>query len=266
MKIIPTTKIQRYLESPQANPISWQLLKNVGENTFQCVTSHFKCKDFFNDFCVFLHTGHEFTVYQMPIKQDMFNLDWVGIPILLHNTLPGFEQNVKELLNPYLCAQDMPPLTQLEQVEENKWFINIPAEYFKNTFYISTLTLLIRIMNQPVIVGTWDDLLEYLKKKLHSADCALYAHVVRKPMKNMPDELKQYVIGYNNSVMGSSKGNYTVEDLSKQPDDWWANQVFSLHNCGIQNWDYMSQLTGTHTVWPEKSKESACDAAAAMCV
>lgn len=215
----------RYQEISQPNPLRWQLVKHTGDDEFTCVTHQFRCKDFFNDFVMFHNTSIDMNPYGMVINKELFESTWSGLPILLHEVKSGWEHNIYDIINPYLDSQRMPPIVPYPQ-EGNRVFINIPVEYLKCTFYISTLTLLLRVANLAQKLENW----EQLRMSLATQEKPLFAAMEKRPISKMPEAQKKFITYWNKE--SGKEGNYTKENAKAGYDF-----VSMTHNCGILAWD-----------------------------
>ena len=118
MKIIGLDKWQgTYAEIGQTNPLRWQNLKLVGEQTYEPVSHKWKCKDFMNEVVTSYHTKRDFAIYGFSVKHSTFFDELQNeLPMLLHNVLPGFDSNMK-IVNKYLKKRVLEPA--LKQINEH---------------------------------------------------------------------------------------------------------------------------------------------------
>jgi hypothetical protein len=226
-----------YQESPQPNKLRWMALKYIGDNTFQPVSTVFRCKDYFNDIIAAHHFKAKITVYKFKIEpQEFFNFDWIGCPVLLLNVEDDWLKHVTYVLNPYLEKQGMPPIAPIKV--EQGYFVNIPKEYMKNTLRISTLTLFMRILNQPtpigmLLTGTPEIMLEKFGR-YNDVENNLTQTALKKPMGKMHPDLEPYIFQWLYGGIGAATN-------SMHRDKPFNDALIpTLHGCGTSNWQWKS--------------------------
>lgn len=156
-----------YSESTQRNPIRWTLLKSVSQDEYVNTTNEFKCKDYFNDFVAFKHTGKRFRMYGMWSDQATFCLDG-GLYVLVNNTTPEFAKNVRNVLKP--TFKDLwgatVKVTRLKPdelvgrtpiLDHGACLLWFSPECLVSTFRISLLSLLIRNCNVDFTVHSYEE-------------------------------------------------------------------------------------------------------------
>ena len=232
IKLLPATEAVRsatYTEVHQDNCLRWTIVKYIKEQdgiqVYQEVSKKMKCRDYFNDVVVAFNTGDKCSMYGFVAEEDTFNRDWLGLPVLLHKTYAGFMHNIEHIINPYLDGMEMPTLhpEKLEGCDEV--LLNIPVEYLKSVFFMSTITLLIRVANQPK-KSSWDDLIDSLGYQ----DKNLMESVKNKPMNKLPEKYKDKIIAYG---MGSSY-DFSLETWPTYMSGNSYQRNSYVHSCGVR--------------------------------
>lgn len=213
--------MEGYNEVHQNNPLRWMNLKNEGKNVFVPVTRLWKCKDFLNDAVCSYHHKKTYQIYGFKCDpKEFYNYNWQGMPVLLLNCFPSWIDNINLVINPYLEEQGMPPL-EPEECKEG-WYVNIPQEYMENTFFISTITLLIRMAN---VDKTCESFQELIKQPLNAGDLTYWKATQAKPMSQFPEKYKDYLFIYKDDKFGVKK-------------DGVVTMTGHMHNCGVVNWGW----------------------------
>lgn len=212
----------KYAEEGQINPIRWNVLKNIGKDTYEPVTYKFMCKDFLNEVVMSYHTGNTYSIYGFSASPKMFNKEWKGLPIRLSGLYESFYSNIN-IINKYLKEQGFPELNP-EKVDQTSQdcVINIPEEYLENTFYMSQVSLFMRMANNEKPLSSFDELGESLKG---DKNYAYYAASKKKPISKLHPSLKKYIFYWNNS------NNFAKGDTKSVLTSY-------IHNCGVVNWGW----------------------------
>ena len=215
-----------YAEESQNNKLWWMILKHIKEETFEPASNQLICKDFLNDVVLTYNTGVTCSIYGFTAKEEMFNRDWLGLPILLTKIEDNLYNNLTCFLNDYLNEQGFPLLFPEKVVVGGVpgLFINLPVEYLKNTHHMSTITLLIRNCNVPKDIHNWQELYANTPSK----DQAWLKEVEKKPLGSFPKKFDDYLWYWNNNQLATAEAVQakTVPMLQS-----------STHNCGVVNWD-----------------------------
>lgn len=216
--LTPPANHTSYSEISQLNPMRWICLKNTGPDEFKAVSREWRCKDFMNEVVASFQTKKDYLIYGFRVDhKDFFNPRWSGLPLLLKNCSKSFEENVKNVLNPFLAEQNMPPIEPIKVAEG--YFVNIPEEYLKNTLFISTITLLIRMVNTNTSYRKFEDV---RTDPLNVTDSVYFSQVLNKPMGQFPKMYNDYIYVGGTGV-GKKYGD--VVDM-----------VSTLHCCGVNGW------------------------------
>lgn len=216
-----------YAEEGQPNPIRWTNLKHIGNNEFEPVTSPWKCKDFLNDAVCAYHNKETYQIYGFKCDPKTFyNYEWQGMPILLTHCYPEFIGNIDSVINPYLKAEGM-PLLQFFEVPQGL-FINLDPIYMKNTYYISKITLLIRMANVQKVCKT---MAELAAVPLNLHDKPYHAEAMKKPFSKFnTKKYDDYLYYYKGTVSNGT----TLKKGEK------LQSVSMMHNCGVVSWAFQT--------------------------
>lgn len=174
-----------YSEIGQPNPIRWAILSGSPDAGFQNESSWLKCKDFFNDYVVAYNGGQRFGIYGFSTEGMKIPAKGEPVYMAVKDWKPPFLTNL-DVLN-----QGIPEAVERHMVGE-QLILEIPAYYFKNTYNISLLTLLIRLCN---IDHTFETFEEFASYKQHAVQDQQLFNTVQDKGKffNIPDHLKDYV-------------------------------------------------------------------------
>jgi hypothetical protein len=209
---ITITNKGNYAEEGQPNPMRWMLLSKNEDGSFQNETSWLRCKDFFNDFVCARHTGKFFRIYGFDTSKMNLGNPEEPVYILLDVLTEQFVYNMGTLNTWLKDEQGMPTIPSSPQ-GEGKYLLTVDPVYFKNTYNVSLITLLIRLMN-----------ISY--KKFFEKEKPKWDEVVKKGLffSKFPEKLKKFV------WYCGDKFNSETKDL---PEYQLANLV---HNNGVLNW------------------------------
>lgn len=243
-KDIPNTY---YNESPQNNPIRWVVLAKVGEDVYESTTMPFKCKDYFNDFVIYKHTGDEFCVHGMKSSQAKF-CERGGLYVLVYGTKPEFAQNVQNVLqlifkDVWDASVEVTPINRIDVdgLPQNDGFAILwfSPECLVSTFRISVLTLLIRNCNVPFVVLNYDERIDM--NLIHDGGLNYVAYLTLKERNFTFPEQAEYVWycdeEYNskkrrsNSYILHNNGMLSWIEASIFPDKYnrgWLDRVHTL--------------------------------------
>jgi hypothetical protein len=221
MKIIGLDKwTGSYSEIGQTNPLRWQNLRPLADGAYEVVSHKWKCKDFMNEVVTSFHTGRDFSIYGFSVEhKKFFSPDQLTLPILLHNILPGWMSNM-EVVNEYLLDQGYPAVDILEV--DGKVVVELPTIYLANTLFMSQVTLFIRLANTETVYQT---LQEMCNDKLNKQDQPNLDACLKKPLKDFPEKLYDYLWYYNDE-----------RNLKRDVGTDVTIQTSLMHNCGVVNW------------------------------
>jgi hypothetical protein len=131
-----------YAEVPQQSPMRWVNLTLTDDGYLKGLSRWWKCKDFMNDVVIKTMLGKSFPMYGF--DNSVFSAqhcNYVGVK----NVGDFFVEWVTGFVNPWLLSKGLPEVS-INPAEgcDVEWVLGIPIDYFQNTFFISSLTSIIR--------------------------------------------------------------------------------------------------------------------------
>lgn len=209
-----------YSEISQSNPLRWMNLKPNEDGTYTAVSGWWKCKDFMNDALTAYHTGKTFSIYGFTVDPKHFYAPGqTTMPILLKNVAAGWVENMC-VVNDYLEEQGMPPVAFL--VDNEHTFVELPNKYLENTFYMSQVTLFIRLANTEKV---YQCLQEMQEDPVNCNDADNLAACMEKPIGQLADKLKQYLWYYD-----------VTNNCTKTTERIMTSM---MHDCGVVSWGWV---------------------------
>ena len=143
-----------YNEAGQRNPLRWRIMHREG-STLTSQAGIMKCKDYFNDL-VALKKGHKFNAYGFNNATVQFN-KWGLYLHLTEIAKPSqFCDNVDFGINARL-KKDQNTTIRTWIHDEHSVIIRIPTKLWESTYYISLVTMMLRVCNNNVEIQCWDD-------------------------------------------------------------------------------------------------------------
>lgn len=136
----------RYVESPQKNPMLWEMLWKNEEGVLVPQAGKMRCKDFFNDVVSAYNNGPKEPIYGFDVSKILLNEE--GQYVRLFNIEESFYDNMNNTVIPEL-KKDLGVDLSLWKLEKNQALLFIPRECYNSTYIISWLTQLIRVCNYP---------------------------------------------------------------------------------------------------------------------
>ncbi len=209
-----------YSEEHQPNPLRWLILNRVGPEEFTAQGHWLKCKDFFNDYVYSYNTRKGISIYSF--NAGVMDIPPKGEPVFmaLKAFTPHFQHNMK-VMNEWLQRQQMPPIPL--DVQDNLALIVFDPIYLKNTYNISLISLMIRLMSDPVKFDTFEEALKY--KGFYAKDQQKWDQVVKKGIFfKIPSKFDKYLWYYQENS-NSEKIDHSYYGLSGL-----------VHNCGVLSW------------------------------
>jgi hypothetical protein len=152
------THTNTYAEVGQANPMRWMLMFNEEDGSLSSQSGLIACKDFFNDVVAWKKTQTAFKIYRFD-NQVKFNEE--GMYLLLSNIADteNFIANISAAINPTLWVDLGVEISAMKQ-EEDSVVILIPHEVWETTYYISVVSMTIRLCNYNVSYTNWESFFE----------------------------------------------------------------------------------------------------------
>ena len=224
MQLINFTKwdSEPYSEISQKNKMRWMNVKPVGEDTYEPVSHWWKCKDFMNEVVTSFHLRKPFRIYGFSVDPKTFFAEGqVHLYLIVKNILPAWEHNM-QLINKYVMDKGMPPVVYQQQ--DSFYLLTLNNAYLQNTFFMSAITLLIRMANVETKHNSVEDI---FKDEENSADHENIQAVVKKDMGSFPNKLKEYLWYYPSG-----------DGLKKtEKDNTFSTSM--MHNCGVVSWGWV---------------------------
>lgn len=206
-----------YSEIGQPNPIRWAILSGTPSTGFVNESSWLKCKDFFNDYVVAYNGGQRFSIYG-------FSTEKMSIPATGQPVYMAVKDYTKDFLdNLSVINTQLPEEVKVISEQDGNIILEMPAYYFKSTYNISLLSLMIRLCSIEHKFSSYE---EYVGWKKHAGqDQNLWNNVVSKgKFFDIPEKLKQYV-WYAGNVYNDKKFSGQVYQMSSL-----------VHNGGVVAW------------------------------
>ena len=142
-----------YAEIGQANPMRWRLL-HKRKGVFYSQSGLIKCKDFFNDVVAWKRAKQKFSIYSFSNKVKFnrdgmyFHLTSISNDLLFKHNLDVLNTRIKE---------DLGVEISYFKHTDTSAVICIPHKLWKNTYYISLVSMMIRLCNYDKQYETWGD-------------------------------------------------------------------------------------------------------------
>lgn len=218
--VVEYPKAQHYVQSPQHNPIEWQVVA-FRKGQWHAQTHRFRCREYFNDI-VAKKYKRVYTVYGFNASPVRHKKD--GVDVLVHNikNMDSFLDTL-EIIDDQIFEQLGQRLTYTMDTDDlTKLIIKFPPRCWDNTYTISVITLAIRAGNYGVAFDSWEDIF---------AD-------------NNPVALHEHAWSSNTRKKAAAWGVYVPEHVNMH---WWYSGVsynssnskgtpHMIHNCGAATW------------------------------
>ena len=142
----------QYAEIDQPNPLRWRIMHRK-KDVLTSQSCLIKCKDFFNDVVAWKKAKKAFVIYgfRNNIKFNReglyLHLTEVGEMDVFVNNLYKVNQRVFDDLKVYL---------EYTIMDDHSIVVMIPNKLWSNTYYISLVSMMIRLCNYNVKYDTWE--------------------------------------------------------------------------------------------------------------
>ena len=211
-----------YSEIGQVNPIRWVVMKKDENGDFSSQSSTLRCKDFFNDWVYTRKTKKPMKIYGFDTgKMDDIDDKKAGF-VLVYNICPRFLDNLK-VLNEFLLEQT-PGIFIIDNYVLKgldvgpSLIIEIPPYFLENTYRISLLSLLIRLMNNDIYLS-WKQILKFA---FNYQDAKLFESVKNFNTWFQPHPIIDKYIWFAGKEYNSMSPHSHVSSF--------------IHNNGVVNW------------------------------
>lgn len=152
-KLKNTHKIT-YAEVEQSNPLRWRIMLRK-KNTLTSQSGLIKCKDFFNDVVAWKQGKHQFKIYSFD-NNITFNRAGLYFVLTGISNREMFLANL-DVLNDKIKKNLNTKISYYTTARKSKVVIHIPNPLWENTYYISAVSMMIRLCNYNCIYKTWED-------------------------------------------------------------------------------------------------------------
>ena len=219
MNLVWNNKFPGYAEEGQDNPLRWVLLSKSGgdvlEATYENTGTWWKCKDFLNDTVFAIQTGKQLSIYGWNTAN--LSLPKKGEPLYLavKDFTKNFENNVNN------CLGNAVTFVGDGELNGSKVkVLEIAPQGVSNTYFISLITLMIRLCNSETSFQNVEELKAY--KGFGGGDQGKWDEVVAKGwLFDLPQHLTKFIW-----YCGDKYNSETVESPSSS----------MVHNCGVLSW------------------------------
>ena len=151
--MLKITHKNTYAEIAQANPLRWRIMHKQ-KGVYHSQSGLIKCKDFFNDIVAWKQGKKEFSIYNFKNKVK-FNRDGLFFHLTEVKNVERFMLNLN-CINERLIS-DLKTHLDCFQHDDHSVILCIPHKLWKNTYYISLVSMMIRLCNYDKQYETWED-------------------------------------------------------------------------------------------------------------
>ena len=213
-------QLTSYAEETQPNSLQWAILSQEKDGSYTQVSAWIICKDFFNDLAYTIQTGKDFSIYGFNAGKMNPPAKDQPVYMVLRNFTPTFVQNVDKV-NDFLAKQGL-SIVKLSHADDKHLLLEWNPWFFSNTYYISLMSLIIRLCNYGHTFNSFTDIVT--TKDFPYKDQQKWNAVVKKNVFfALPEKLKGFVWYYNESSNSNCAiDNYRIPGL--------------VHNCGVLSW------------------------------
>lgn len=212
------THNKQYAELDQPNPVRWRIMHRK-DDVLTSQTSLIKCKDFFNDIVAWKKAKKLIEIYNFK-NRIRFNKEGLYFHLTEISDVDKFVYNLyvlnarlrQDLKTEIMCAP-----------RENSVILLIPHILWRNTYYISLVSMMLRLCNYNVKYEKWDDFFDD-EAPLNTIEDAFTAQAKKFTQKNGFKLLTKYrKLWYN-----SSNGWNSASTKPLTPS--------VIHNNGVCDW------------------------------
>ena len=211
----------QYAEVDQPNPLRWRIMHR-SKDVLTSQSCLIKCKDFFNDVVAWKKAKKSFTIYGFK-NNIKFNREGLYVHLTEIDSIDVFLHNLN-IMNARLHQDLGVEISVSKNAEgENTVVVLIPHKVFSNTYYISLLTMLIRLCNYNTKYEDWDSIFDE-KAPINTIEEAFTDKAKTFTQKNGFKLLTKYRKLWYNSTDGwnSLSGKELIASI--------------IHNNGVCDW------------------------------
>jgi hypothetical protein len=208
-----------YAELDQPNPLRWRIMHRKGD-TLVSQSCMLKCKDFFNDVVAWKKAKKSFVIYGFN-NNIKFNKEGLYLYLTEISNPDMFLYNLF-IVDERMIA-DLGVEIEYVAREDNTVVVLIPHKLFSSTYYISLLTMLIRLCNYNIRYEDWDSFFDK-KAPINTIEEAFTDRAIAFAQKNGFKLLTKYRKLWYNSTNG----------WNSEADKPLTASV--IHNNGVCDW------------------------------
>ena len=208
----------QYAEIDQPNPLRWRIMHR-SKDVLTSQSCLIKCKDFFNDVVAWRKAKKAFVIYSFK-NNIKFNRNGLYVLLTEISDEKIFLSNI-EIVEQRLW-QDLRETLVMDRVDDG-FVVLIPQKVFNSTYYISLLSMLIRLCNYNTEYTTWDSIFDE-NAPLNTVEEAFNKTAKAFTQKNGFKLLTKYRKLWYNSTNGwnSASGKDLIGSI--------------IHNNGVCDW------------------------------
>lgn len=215
-----------YSEVGQPNPMRWRLMFKEEDGSLSSQSGLIACKDFFNDVVAWKQEQKEFQIYRFDNKVK-FNEEGMYMVLSNISNVAQFIDNIFTAINPQL-GEDLGAVIEVSLVGAEELVLMIPNEVWESTYYISVVSMMIRLCNYNVSYTDWDSF--FVKdapiNTIEQAFKQATKDYVAKNGFKLPEEFQKYwyfsSYGYN-SESGKPLDSHVIHNNGA--NDWVCNMA-----------------------------------------
>jgi len=142
----------QYAEIDQPNPLRWRIMHH-SKGVLTSQSCLIKCKDFFNDVVAWKKAKKAFVIYGF--RNDIkFNKEGLYLHLTEVGEIDVFLNNLYKLNQ--RVFDDLKVYLEYTVMDDHSIVVMIPNKLWSNTYYISLVSMMIRLCNYNVKYDTWD--------------------------------------------------------------------------------------------------------------
>lgn len=209
----------QYAEIDQPNPLRWRIMHR-SKDVLTSQSCLIKCKDFFNDVVAWKKAKKAFVIYSFK-NNIKFNKGGVYLHLTEIDNRDLFLKNLN-IVDTRL-EQDLGVSLTLWNDTPTSIVVLIPQKIFNSTYYISLLSMMIRLCNYNTEYTTWDSIFDE-NAPLNTVEEAFNDNAKAFTQKNGFKLLTKYRKLWYNSTNGwdSASGKDLIGSI--------------IHNNGVCDW------------------------------
>lgn len=207
-----------YAEIDQPNPLRWRIMHR-SKDVLTSQSCLIKCKDFFNDVVAWKKAKKAFVIYSFK-NNIKFNREGLYLFLTEIENRELFMNNLEIVQEKLL--QDLKDTFAFSEHEDGI-VVLIPHKVFNSTYYISLLSMLIRLCNYNIKYEDWDSIFDE-NAPLNTVEEAFNDNAKAFTQKNGFKLLTKYRKLWYNSTNGwdSASGKDLIGSI--------------IHNNGVCDW------------------------------